>query len=650
MGVADWTSSDAADLYQIDRWSEGYFAIHDDGRVHAQPSGPDGPSADLFGLMQRLRRRGVAAPVLMRFDDIVNHRVGRIQEAFANAIQDCGYRSSYRLAYPIKVNQQSHVVETVRHAGGATPLALEVGSKPELLAGIAIHDLPDAPLICNGYKDSEYIELVMLAAKLGRRPILVIEQPDEIGLVLKLHEQLGVELELGVRMKPSSKGAGRWGESGGDRSKFGLNATEIIRVIQQLEQANKLDWLKLLHFHVGSQITSIGAVTKVVREAARIYTEVSKLCPSLAMLNCGGGLGVDYDGSRTDFESSMNYTISEYALELITGVQERCDAEGVEHPAILTESGRATVAHHSVLIVEATDVHRAIGATPDLNVQPDDSPLAIRAIELILDLTIESCRPTLHETLVLRDDLLAQFLAGDLSLQQRGRGELILRHLIARLIKTAGDLKRPLEELSVFDEEMVDTYFCNFSIFQSIPDAWAIGQLFPIMPIQRLDEQPRHRAVIADLTCDSDGKMNRFISSREPEPSLPLHSLNPDEPYYLGIFLVGAYQEILGDLHNLFGDTNAAHVSISADGATRVRSLVRGDTMRQALEYVEFSPAKLIESLHEACETALENGSLSDADARVIERRYLEALDSYTYLVKEDDDVPALARGTRRFD
>jgi arginine decarboxylase len=642
--LTDWKTSDSGELYQIDGWGGGYFRVASDGRVRVHPRGKKGPSCDLFELVDRLNRRGISSPVLFRFDDVIRDRVRTIQDAFYEAIKETDYRGSYQLAYPIKVNQQYHVVETVRCANDGGPLALEVGSKPELLAVMAIHDQPDALMICNGYKDSEYIELAMLAVKLGRRPIIVIEQLDDVDLVLRLHERLGVRVELGVRMKPSSKGAGRWDESGGDKAKFGLSSLDIIQAVERLERAGKRDWLKLLHYHVGSQITSIGAVTRVIREATRVYTELARLCPSLCMFNAGGGLGVDYDGSRTTFHSSMNYTVSEYAQEVVYGLMERCNETGLPHPEIISESGRATVAHHAVLVVEATDMLHGVGTRSGLHDTPTDHELLRDLLDLFRDLTVKNCRETLHEALVLRDDVLEQFIRGDLSLAQRGHAERVLRHLIAKLHGMSTELKRPLEELSRLESDLHDTYFCNFSIFQSIPDAWAIDHVFPIMPIHRLDEEPTRNAVLADLTCDSDGKVDGFIDARGVRRSMRLHHVLPDKPYYVGIFLVGAYQEILGDLHNLFGDTNAVHVNMDEDGRPRFRAIVRGDTMREVLEYVQYSERELLERLQQASEQALLAGTITDAEARAIYRRYSEALGGYTYLVKEDDAVNFVSR------
>ena len=630
-----WKTTDSAELYQVDLWGAGFFKINAKGHLEVCPE-RTGPSCDLHELVEGLRRRGLSTPVLFRFDQILRMRVRDIQEGFASAIDEAGYEGSYHLAYPVKVNQQYPVIECVRHAGTTGPLALEVGSKPELLGVLAIHDVPGALLICNGYKDSEYIEMVLMASKLGRRPIVVIEQLDELDLTLALSEKLGATVELGIRIKPSSKGAGRWQDSAGDRAKFGLNTWQILQVIDKLEASGKKDLLKLLHFHVGSQITSIGAVTRVLREATRVYTEVATRCPSMCFFDAGGGLGVDYDGSRTTFHSSMNYSIREYAAEIVYALLERCKETGVSQPDIITESGRATVAHHSLLVVEATDVSRAVELPLD-EPATDNEGLVAEAHELFRDLNMRNCRETLHEAMVLREEVLEQFVRGDISLAQRAVAERLLRAMLSRIQELTSELRRPLEEMTGLENELSDLYFCNFSIFQSVPDSWALDQVFPVWPIQRLDEKPTRQGILADLTCDSDGRLDRFIDERGTTRALRMHNVLPNEPYYLAIFLVGAYQEILGDLHNLFGDTNAVHVNLEDDGTPQLNAIVRGDTLRDALRYVQFDPNRLVEQVRVACELAIRAGKMTDREARGMEQRYRSALDGYTYLVREDE-------------
>ncbi len=635
---ARWKTSESEELYQVPAWGSGYFVINRQGRLEVRPDrGEDG--CDLFELVENLQQRGLTSPILLRFDQIVKDRVAKIQGAFAEAIKESGYRGAYHLAYPIKVNQQYQVVEVVRTSGQRSPLALEVGSKPELLGVMAIHDIEDALLICNGYKDREYIELVLMAKKLGRRPIIVIEQLDEVELVLQLAANLGAEIELGIRIKPSTKGAGRWDESAGEQSKFGLSSWEVLKVAELLGAAGKTDWLKLLHLHVGSQVTSIGAVTRVLREATRVYTELAKLCPSVCFFDAGGGLGVDYDGSRTSFHSSINYSIGEYAREVVYAILERCRETGTPHPDIITESGRATVAHHAVLIVEATEMSAALAPLPATDAPGADHKMVAYLKELYEELTLKNCRETLHEALVMRDEMLEQFIRGDLGLAGRACAERYLRHIVTGIHELASGLHRPLEELPPLRKELDNVYFCNFSIFQSIPDSWALDQVFPVMPIQRLNEEPTKQAVLADLTCDSDGRLDRFIDARGTQRSVRLHPILPDEPYYIGIFLVGAYQEILGDMHNLFGDTNAVHVTVDPDGRSRTSKIVRGDTMQEVLEYVQYGKDELFERLGLATDDALRAGRMTAREVRKLESRYREALGSYTYLIREDEEV-----------
>jgi arginine decarboxylase len=635
-GNGSWKVSKSNELYQIDLWGDRFFKINAAGRVEVRAN-RQAPGCDLFELVEGLRRRGLSAPILLRFDQIIASRVRDIQGAFLRAMEEAGYVGEYRLAYPVKVNQQYQVVECVRHAGWAGPLALEVGSKPELLGVMAIHDVEGALLVCNGYKDREYIELALLATKIGRRVILVIEQLDELDLVLALSGQLDAEIELGIRMKPTSKGAGRWDESAGDRAKFGLSSWQILDVIRRLDAVGKKHWLKLLHFHVGSQITSIGAIQRVIREATRVYTEVATLCPSLRYFNAGGGLGVDYDGSRSTFHSSMNYTTEEYAETIVYAMKERCDETGVPTPDILTESGRATVAHHAVLVVEATDVSRAVEPLTEEESTDEPAQVVKDLLEIYENLTIRNCRESLHEALALREDVLEQFVHGDLSLASRARAERLLRLIFARVNELASGLRRPMEELAALQSELNDLYFCNFSIFQSVPDAWALDQLFPVMPIQRLDEEPDRQGVLADLTCDSDGRLDQFIDERGTSRSLRLHKVLPREPYYIGLFLVGAYQEILGDLHNLFGDTNAVHVNLDANGSPQLSAIVHGDTLQDVLQYVQFDGRHLYEQLRRACEKSIAQGRMNEDEARNLTRRYREAMNGYTYLVKEDN-------------
>lgn len=628
-----WTVQNSADLYRVESWGSGYFSVNAKGNIEVAPARTNF-KCDLYELVNSLVQRGIEAPILIRFDDIIKDRVCFIQNAFEDAIKESNYKGQYRITYPIKVNQQRHVVDTVRLAGRDNCLGLEVGSKPELLAVLAVHDTPGALLLCNGYKDNEYIELALLARKIGRRSVIIVEQLYELQMILDVSAQLGIEAEVGLRMKPAAKGSGRWESSSGENAKFGLTTQEIVIAINKLKESGKSDWLKLLHFHMGSQITSIAALKQVLRETTRMYIEIAKTCPSLCMLDVGGGLGVDYDGSRSNFASSMNYTTDEYARDIVNAVIESCDEAQIPHPDIISESGRAISAHHSILITEALDVSSVFGVPADIGKPPSDNSVLVRLCEMYDELSVKNCNETWNDAMALKDEILELFIRGDISLQERAFAEVGLKHLVAKVRNMAATLKYVPEDLEKIDNEMRDLYFCNFSVFQSLPDVWAIDQLFPVMPIHRLDSEPKRKAFIADLSCDSDGKIDQFIDLKDVNNFVKLHELETGSPYYIGIFLVGAYQEILGDLHNLFGDTNAVHVALDSEGHTEITHLVKGDTVREVLTYVEYDPQDLFDRLRVSVEKCLKNNTLLPEEAAKLQKRYREALEGYTYLVK----------------
>ncbi len=627
-----WNINKSLDHYLVRDWGAGYFDIDPKGNVVVRPD-RNGKAIDLYEVVCSLVQRGIDVPVLIRFDGILRDRVKFLCSAFDLAIKDLQYGGSYRPAFPIKVNQQRPVVDIIRSAGKENLLGLEVGSKPELLAVLAIHDTPGACLLCNGYKDREYIELALMARKLGRRSIIIIEQLSEIEHVLEISNRLGIEAELGLRMKPAQKGTGRWEASAGDKAKFGLSPREIVMAINKLKSNGISGWLKLLHYHIGSQITSIAAIKRVLREATRMYTEVAKLCPSLCFFDVGGGLGVDYDGSKTNFESSMNYSVEEYARDVVTAIRDACDEANIPHPDIVSESGRALVAHHSVLITQAIGVAPAAGIVPLLEEPPSEHEILEKLRTLYNEASIKNCLETLHEMISLKDEIVERFIQGDLNLVERGHAERVLWHLVAKLKHISVGLKYLPEDLEKLDDVLRDTYFCNFSLFQSLPDSWAIDQLFPIIPIHRLSEEPTRQAVLCDLTCDSDGKVDRFIDLKDVKGALKLHELNKGQPYYIGMFLVGAYQEILGDLHNLFGDTNAVHVDLDANGDVEIVHVVEGDTVREVLAYVQFESHDLQERLRQSIEKSLRAGTLTPEDSAKIQKRFKEALEGYTYLI-----------------
>jgi arginine decarboxylase len=625
-----WSVQDASELYEVSRWGHGYFAVNAAGHVEVHPTKDPAHGIDLKELIDRLQLRGISLPVLVRFTDILKHRLGEIHTAFQTAIAQHQYQGGYSCVYPIKVNQQRQVVEEVLDFGRPFKFGLEAGSKPELLAVVALAD-NDTPIICNGFKDAEFIETAMLALKIGRNIIPVVEKYTELGLILEAAEKIGVRPLIGVRVKLAARGSGRWQSSGGFRSKFGLTVTEIIRGLEELKSRGMADCLKLLHFHLGSQITNIRIVKGALNEAARVYTELARLGAGLQYLDVGGGLGVDYDGSQTNFESSMNYTLEEYANDVVYHIQTVCDEASVPHPTIISESGRAIVAYHSVLVFNVLGVSgfgdEQIPTTPN---QDWEQPL-VDLVETYNNVTARSALEAFHDAQQALDMALSLFTGGYLPLEQRSTAENLFWAICTKLQKIVQTMAEVPEELQTLDDQLSDTYFCNFSLFQSIPDSWAIKQLFPVMPIHRLGEKPSKHAVLGDITCDSDGKVDRFVDRRDVKKTLPLHAMTGGS-YYLGVFLVGAYQEILGDLHNLFGDTHAVHVSLDPNGGARLDALIKGDTVREVLDYVEFDAEMLLGKLRTDVETAVRAGRVDYEGAGRLLRFYEDGLHGYTYL------------------
>ena len=628
--ASPFTTTDAAELYDIARWGNGYFSVNGAGHVQVHPTKDPSRTIDLKELVDRLQLRGIGLPVLIRFTDILKHRVGDIHAAFQAAIAQHQYQGRYACVYPIKVNQQRQVVEEVLDFGRPYGFGLEAGSKPELLAVAAIAS-NDTPIICNGFKDAEFIEMAMLAQKIGRNITPVVEKYTELGLILEYAEKVGVRPQIGMRVKLAARGSGRWQSSGGYRSKFGLTITEILRGLEELKARGMQDCLKLLHFHLGSQITNIRIVKGALNEAARIYTELVKAGAGLEYLDVGGGLGVDYDGSQTNFESSMNYTLEEYSADVVYHIQTVCDEAGVAHPTIISESGRATVAYHSALVFNVLGVSGfgeekiPAEATPEM-----EQPL-VDLIETYNNITARKALEAYHDAQQALDMALNLFTGGYLPLDQRCMAENLFWAICVKLQKLTQTMDSVPEDLQNLDEALSDTYFCNFSLFQSIPDSWAIKQIFPVMPIHRLNERPQNHAVLGDITCDSDGKLDQFIDRRDVKRTLPLHTYTGDD-YYLGVFLVGAYQEILGDLHNLLGDTHAVHVSLGENGDVKLDALVKGDTVREVLDYVEFDAEHLLGKLRNDVEEAVRAGRIDYEGAGRLVRFYEEGLHGYTYL------------------
>lgn len=617
-------------LYSIHKWSAGYFTINSSGNVSVKPE-QQGEGGDLFKLTEELVERGIEAPILIRFNGIIRDRVASLQSAFQSAIEEFEYRNTYRMAFPIKVNPQRHVVETVQLADKEHLIGLEVGSKPELIAVLTLENNPQSLLLCNGYKDAEYISLALMAIKLGRRSMIIIEQEYELKLVLEVAEQLKIEAEIGFRMKLSNKGSGKWGSSGGESSKFGLFPHEIVSCLEQLETQGKSHWLKLLHFHMGSQVPSIQSIKQALKEGSRMYTELAQECPSLCFFDVGGGLAIDYDGTKSTANSSMNYTVKEYARDVVSIIGEACLAAGVPDPIIVTESGRAIVSHHSVLITEVIDVTTNANTMKECQIISDHDILQTLAA-LHDHLSEENYHETFHDMMELKQRILEEFIHGKLTLKERAYAERIYRSLLSKidfLFKTLPDIP---EEMELVNTLLTEIYFCNFSVFQSLPDSWAIGQLFPVMPIHGLLKAPTHQATLADLSCDSDGKIDTFIGQKKPANHLMLHTYLKG-PYYIGIFLVGAYQEILGGLHNLFGDTNVVHAELSENGHWEISGLVEGDTIEEVLSYVQYNPEKLMTQLHTLIERSLKLGQMTPLESGQIKKKFKQALESYTYLV-----------------
>ena len=635
-----WSVEDASRLYRVAQWSQGYFAVNDQGHVEVRPTAEAAHSIDLKALVDELRGRGLNPPLLLRFSDILRHRLDTIAATFRGAIQEMGYRGAYRAVYPIKVNQQSQVVEEVLTYGAAHGFGLEAGSKPELLAIMAMVKDEHTPIICNGFKDDRFIEAVILARKLGRNVIPVVEKFSELRLIADHARAHDVRPSIGLRVKLAAPGAGRWKSSGGERSKFGLFVSEVLDAVTFLRSEGLLDCLELLHFHLGSQINDIRTVKNAVNEQARVYTELKQLGAGLKYLDIGGGLGVDYDGSQTPLSGSMNYGMREYANDVVYHTMEVCDSAGVEHPTIISESGRAMVAYHSVLVFNVTgwSGFDRFELPDELGTEKlADAPAPLRTLaEAHASVDGDRFVEAYHDAQLAREEILSLFNLGYCTLEQRGLAERLFYSVCSKVREIVRRLPDAPEEFAGLEHLLGDTYFCNASFFQSLPDAWAIDQLFPIMPIHRLNEKPTCRGTLADITCDSDGKIDRFIASGgapsfEEQRLLELHPFRGGT-YDLAAFLVGAYQEILGDLHNLLGDTHAVHIKLDEDGTASIDQVVEGDTVDEVLRYVQFNPDWLKQEFRRFIERARKNQRISVDEARLLADFYERGLAGYTYL------------------
>ncbi len=625
-----WSIEDSENQYRIKGWGEPYFSINAAGHVTVSPQGDRGGSLDLFELVNALRERNLALPLLIRFSDILEDRIERLNASFAKAIARYNYEGSYRGVFPIKCNQQRHLVEDLVKFGKPFQFGLEAGSKPELMIALATLDNPGALIICNGYKDREYIETAMLAQKLGQTPIIVLEQVEEVEIAIEAAKALGIEPNLGVRAKLNSKGMGRWGGSSGDRAKFGLTIPEIIMVVDRLREAKMLNSLQLLHFHIGSQISSISVIKEAIIEASKIYVELAQLGANMRYLDVGGGLGVDYDGSQTNFHASKNYNMQNYANDIVAEVKDACAEKKIPVPTLVSESGRAIVSHQSVLIF---DVLGSSEVRSELPHPPTENEHAIirNLWEIYNTINLENFQEAYHDVTQFKEEALNRFNLGYLSISERARAEQFYWACCRKILDIINDEDYVPDDLEELEQMMSSIYYVNMSVFQSAPDSWAIDQLFPIMPIHRLCEEPTRRGILADLTCDSDGKIDQFIDLRDVKPVLELHSLKKHKPYYLGLFLAGAYQEIMGNLHNLFGDTNAVHIKLNPKGY-QIEHVVKGDTMKEVVGYVQYDAEDLMENIRKKSEQALQEKRITLQESQRLMQNYESSLGRYTYL------------------
>ena len=620
-----WRIEDSEELYNITGWGTSYFGINDKGHVVVTPR-KDGVTVDLKELVDELQLRDVAAPMLVRFPDILDNRIEKMSSCFKQAAEEYGYKAQNFIIYPIKVNQMRPVVEEI------ISLGLEAGSKPELHAVIAVNTDSDSLIVCNGYKDESYIELALLAQKMGKRIFLVVEKMNELKLIAKMAKQLNVEPNIGIRIKLASSGSGKWEESGGDASKFGLTSSELLEALDFLESKGMKDCLKLIHFHIGSQVTKIRRIKTALREASQFYVQLHSMGFKVEFVDIGGGLGVDYDGTRSSSsEGSVNYSIQEYVNDSISTLVDVSDKNGIPHPNIITESGRALTAHHSVLIFEVLETATLPEWDDEEEIAPDAHELVQELYAIWDTLNQNKMLEAWHDAQQIREEALDLFSHGIVDLKTRAQIERLYWSITREINQIAGGLKHAPDEFRGLSKLLADKYFCNFSLFQSLPDSWAIDQIFPIMPIQRLDEKPERSATLQDITCDSDGKIANFISTRNVAHYLPVHALKKTEPYYVAVFLVGAYQEILGDMHNLFGDTNAVHVSVNEKGYS-IEQIIDGETVAEVLDYVQYSPKKLVRTLETWVTKSVKEGKISLEEGKEFLSNYRSGLYGYTYL------------------
>ena len=612
-------------------WGTSYFGINDKGDVYVTPC-KDNTQIDIRDIMDELALRDITPPVLLRFPDILDNRIEKTSSCFEKAAKEYDYKGESFIIYPIKVNHMQPVVEEIISHGRKFNLGLEAGSKPELHAVIAVQCQSDSLIICNGYKDQSYIELALLAQKMGKRIFIVVEKLNELDIIARIAKKLGVRPNLGVRIKLASSGSGKWEESGGDASKFGLTSSELLAALEILESKGMKDCLKLIHFHIGSQITKIRRIQTALREASQFYIQMHKMGYDVEFVDCGGGLGVDYDGTRSsNSESSVNYSIQEYVNDCLYTFIEAANANGIKHPNLITEGGRSLSAHHSVLVIDVLET----ASLPEMNEEYEPTPESHKLVkdlyEIWDNLNPRTMMEDWHDAEQIREEALDLFSHGMVDLQTRAEIERMYWSVCREVNSMAKSMKHLPEELKGLDKLLADKYFCNFSLFQSLPDSWAIDQLFPIVPLQRLDERPTRSATIQDITCDSDGKIANFVTNRHLSHILPVHTIKKNDPYYLGVFLVGAYQEILGDMHNLFGDTNAVHISVK-DGKYNIDQIFDGETVEEVLSYVQYNPKKLVRQLEIWVTKSVKAGKISLEEGKEFLSNYRSGLYGYTYL------------------
>ena len=626
-----WTIEDSNELYNMSGWGTSYFGINEKGDVYVTPC-KDDTQIDLHDVMDELSLRDITPPVLLRFPDILDNRIEKTWSCFKKASDEYGFTGESFIIYPIKVNQMQPVVEEIISHGRKFNLGLEAGSKPELHAVIAVQCQSDSLIICNGYKDQSYIELALLAQKMGKRIFIVVEKLNELEIIAKAAKKLNVRPNLGIRIKLASSGSGKWEESGGDASKFGLTSSELLKALEILDKKDMKDCLRLIHFHIGSQITKIRRIQTALREASQFYIQLHKMGYNVDFVDCGGGLGVDYDGTRSpNSESSVNYSIQEYVNDCIYTFVEAANRNGMQHPNIITESGRSLSAHHSVLVSDVLETASLPEMDEEFEPNENSHPLVKDLYDIWDNLNPRTMLEDWHDAEQIRDEALDLFSHGIVDLQTRAEIERMYWSVCREINSLAKSLKHTPEELKNLDKILADKYFCNFSLFQSLPDAWAVDQLFPIVPLQRLNERPTRSATLQDITCDSDGKITNFVTNRNISHILPVHTLRKNEPYYLGVFLVGAYQEILGDMHNLFGDTNAAHITVK-DGHYHIDQIFDGETVEEVLNYVQYNPKKLVRQLEVWVTKSVKQGKISLEEGKEFLSNYRSGLYGYTYL------------------